>query len=264
MGDWSGFFLRDGVLISYLHMISCMLARWLGERYLKLLDAFHYRVFSLSDACRVLNEGRARVRVVLSELCRRGWAYRLKRGWYVVFSPYVMLIRGGWEGRVRQRVYLPLILSVSTRLIEWLDGGLVSVAIFGSVARGEARPNSDLDVLVVAEGMPEEYSRRVDIAVSALDPLKDLKIWLWENAGIYCNVELLMLAVEEARRFQPVYLDMVHSSIIVYDRGGFLRGVLERLAERLRELGAERIELPGGRWFWRLKPEVERGEVIEI
>ena len=247
-----------------MHIISYMLAKWLGERYIKLLGAFHYRVFSLGDACRVLNEDRARVRVVLSELCRHGWACRLKRGWYVVFSPYVMLIRGDWEDKVRQRVYLPLILMVSTRLIEWLNGNLVSIAVFGSVARGEARPNSDLDVLVVADGMPEGYSERVTIAVSILDPLKNLKIWLWKNMGIYCNVDLLMLTVDEARQFQPVYLDMVYNSIIICDRNNFLRDVLGKLSNRLEELRAERVELPGGKWFWRLKPKVERGEVVEV
>jgi len=241
-----------------------MLAKWLSKRYVKLLNSFYYRVFSLNDACKVLNEDKARVRVILSELCRCGWAYRLKRGWYVLFSPYVMLVRGKWENNVKQRVYLPLILMVSTRLIEWLNGNLISIAIFGSVARGEARPNSDLDVLVVASNVPENYSERVRMAIDILDPLKDLKIWLWKNVRIYCNVDLLVLTINEAMRFQPVYLDMVHSSIIVYDRNSFLRNVLRRLSNRLEKLRAEYVKLPNGRWFWKLKPEVKRGEVIEI
>jgi len=241
-----------------------MLAKWLSERYVKLLNSFYYRVFSLDEVCKVLNEDKARIRVILSELCKRGWAYRLKRGWYIVFSPYVMLIRVAWKDYIKQHVYLPLIIMVATRLIEWLDGSLVSIAIFGSVARGEARPNSDLDVLVIAENMPENYSERVRIAIDILDPLKDLKIWLWKNVGIYCNVNLLMLTTNEARQFQPIYLDMIYNSIIIYDRDDFLRNILKRLSNRLKKLGAECIKLPDGRWFWRLKPEVKRGEVIEI
>lgn len=57
---------------------------------------------------------------------------------------------------------------------------------------------------------------------------------------------------------------MVLSSIIVYDRGGFLGEVLGRVRSKLEELGAERVDLPRGGWFWRLKRRVERGEVVEL
>lgn len=241
-----------------------MLAEWLFTRYIQLLQVFYYRVFSLDDACKILKENKARVRVILSELCKRGWIYRLRRGFYLILSPYVMLIRGDWEKKVKQRIYLPLILSVSTRLIELFNDNLISIVIFGSVARGEARPNSDLDVLVIAKNIPEKYSKRIDLVIYALESLKELKVWLWENEGIYCNVELLILNTDEAKCFQPIYLDMIYDSIIVYDKNDFFKNILREFTKKLKEIGAERVELPGGKWFWRLKPEIKRGEVIEL
>ncbi|GEM_PF-3892372 len=83
-----------------------------------------------------MGEEKSRVRVVLSELSRLGWIFRLKRGWYASFDPYIALVRGDWKNLVKQHVYLPLILSVSTRLLECFNGDLISIAIFGSVARG--------------------------------------------------------------------------------------------------------------------------------
>jgi len=240
------------------------LPEWLGLRYLRLFTIFNYRVFSLNDACRVLRESRERVRVVLSELYKRGWILRLERGYYFALSPYAQLVRGEWEKKIKQSVYLPLILALSSRLFEWLNGDLISIAVFGSVARGEAKPWSDLDVLLVSERFPESYSERVEIAVDIIDPIRYLKLWLWRSKGVYCNIELLMLTREEAAITQPVYLDMVFDSIIVYDKDGFLKGVLERLMSRLRELESERVKLPSGKWFWRLKPRVEKGEVIEL
>jgi len=256
------------ILISYFLIIYYMfmnwLPEWLGSRYFKLLEVFNYRVFSVNDACRVLGESKVRVRVILSELYRRGWVIRLERGYYFILSPYAYFVRGEWEEKVKQKVYLPLILALSTRLFEWLDDDLVSIAVFGSVARGEARSLSDLDVVLVSKRFPKSYSERVRVAVNVIDPIRHLKLWLWNKRGVYCNIELLMLSMEEATLTQPVYLDMIFDSIIVYDRNRFLSNVLERVRSKMESLGAERVELPSGKWFWRLKPRVERGEVIEL
>lgn len=41
-----------------------------------------------------------------------------------------------------------------------LGDALVSVVLFGSVARGEAREESDIDVLVIADGFPRSLRER--------------------------------------------------------------------------------------------------------
>ena len=73
-----------------------------------------------------------------------------------------------------------------------------------------------------------------------------------------------MLNINEAKLFQPVYLDIIYDSIIVYDKDRFFKCLLEKFSNRLKELEAERVKLPYGKWFWRLKPDIKRGEVIEF
>jgi hypothetical protein len=61
----------------------------------------------------------------------------------------------------------------------------------------------------------------------------------------------------------PLFLDMVDDARILYDPDGVLARRLERLRERLRQLGARRIWL-GNAWYWDLKPDFKPGDVIEL
>jgi hypothetical protein len=38
---------------------------------------------------------------------------------------------------------------------------------------------------------------------------------------------------------------------------------IEALRSRLKEIGAKKITR-GGRWYWILKPDIKRGEVVKI
>lgn len=56
---------------------------------------------------------------------------------------------------------------------------------------------------------------------------------------------------------------MVEDGVMIYDKEGFLKGVLEQIAERLRELGAKRVWTKKG-WYWVLKPDARLGEEVEV
>ena len=139
---------------------------------------------------------------------------------------------------------------------------LVSVAVFGSVARGTARRDSDIDLLVVADGLPRSIRERVRMylgAEEAIDPLLDRLL----DEGYAITINPIIKSREEAARTSPLYLDMTEDAVILYDRDGFLTSLLARLRQRLRELGAERVWV-GKRWYWRLKRDYVFGEVVEL
>jgi predicted nucleotidyltransferase len=139
-----------------------------------------------------------------------------------------------------------------------LDARLVSLVLFGSVARGDAREDSDVDLLVVAHGYPHSLAER-------RRPLLD--DWARVRAEHdLLNVEwnLVTKTPEEARHRSPLYLDMVEDAIILFDRDEFFASVLAGMRERMRELGSRRVYLPDKSWYWDLKPDFRFGEVVEL
>lgn len=148
------------------------------------------------------------------------------------------------------------------QLAEFLDrlknrfgDGLVTVAVFGSRARGEAHADSDLDLLVVAEGFPKSRLDRqlllLRLARAVSEDFADL-------------IACVPLSPEEASRVQPFYLGMLSGHELLHDRAGFFRAVLERLRRRLGELGSRRLVDEDGYEYWDLKPDWKPGDVVEL
>jgi len=145
---------------------------------------------------------------------------------------------------------------------EVLGENLVSVVLFGSVARGEAHDKSDIDLFIVAEKLPRGAFKRREL----LEPIRahlDSKLEeLWRQ-GIYADFVEIIRTKEEAGRFHPFYLDMTEEAILLYDRDGFFADILERVRKKLQELGAKRKRM-GKAWYWDLKPDYKPGEVIDL
>jgi hypothetical protein len=141
-------------------------------------------------------------------------------------------------------------------------GRLVSVALYGSWARGDARPDSDVDLLIVARDVPAGRFAR-DREISSL--LRQAEERLAESAGGADApiVSAIVKSMEEAAYHSPLYLDMVEDARLLEDQGGFLRGVLEDVRANLGRLGARRIRFGEG-WYWDLKPDYKFGDVIEV
>ncbi|MCX7969587.1 MAG: nucleotidyltransferase domain-containing protein [Armatimonadetes bacterium] len=143
-----------------------------------------------------------------------------------------------------------------------LGNNLLSIALFGSVARGEATETSDIDLFIVCRQLPRGVFKRYELLEPIREELRSDLEKLWKQ-GIYANFTELTFTEEEAKRLRWIYLDMVEDAVILFDRSGFLEGILNALRNRLQELGARREEVNGVR-YWVLKPDWKPGEVIEL
>lgn len=132
---------------------------------------------------------------------------------------------------------------------------LVTVVVFGSRARGTERPESDVDVLVVAEGFAKSRLER---------QLLLLRLAREVSEDFADAVSCVPLTPEEASRVHPFYLGMLSGHERLHDRGGFFEAVLERLRRRLAELGSQRRVDDDGFEYWDLKPDWKPGDVVEL
>jgi len=158
--------------------------------------------------------------------------------------------------------YRVLLKKLLKRLIMKLGNNLVSVVVYGSVARKTTRKNSDIDLLIIADSLPKSRMKRQELFLEIEKPLESMISDLWDK-GFYTDFSPIILSVEEALKIRPIYLDMVEDAIIIYDKNGFFNKILNRLRKRLKELGAKRIWV-GDKWYWMLKPDIKFGEIVEI
>jgi predicted nucleotidyltransferase/DNA-binding HxlR family transcriptional regulator len=167
--------------------------------------------------------------------------------------------------RIPHHHYAPVIRKYCEILKDLLGERLLSIMLFGSVARGDWNRDSDIDILIVAEGWEDKPAWvRIKELRRAKEALEESLEYSEALRAGYCPiVQNYTLSVEEAKRFNRVFLDAVVDGIILYDKDGFLTGVLQSLRKRLVEMGSVRVTLPDKRFYWVLK-DVKAGEVITL
>lgn len=160
--------------------------------------------------------------------------------------------------------YMKLVNEYVNMIKEILSQNLISVCLFGSIARGDFTQESDIDILIVAKNLPEDVGRRHSLLTEAR--LKILLSDIAENLrklGYSITFSEVILTPDEIRRHPPILLDIVEDGIIFYDDNNFLLSVINDVRKRLKELGAKKIRLEHG-WYWLLKHDAKFGEEIVI
>jgi predicted nucleotidyltransferase len=147
--------------------------------------------------------------IVSAEHVGRAYTYRLNRG-HLAAEPIAAL------ARMRQT----FLDRIEQALARW-DPGPVYAAIFGSAARGEMHPGSDIDLLLVR---PDECEPgQWDDLVTALTA--DIAEWTGND------VRVLEFSESEVRRFgtaEPVLADVRDHGLTTAGSSAWLAGILRR------------------------------------
>lgn len=153
-----------------------------------------------------------------------------------------------------------VVTALTQAACDHYGSGLVSLALFGSVARGTMRSDSDMDALIVADSLPKGRLRRVE----QFRPVRERvasAIAASAEAGVQTRLSPVFKTPGEIEAGSPLLLDMTQDARLLVDRGNYLAKQLEALRDRLAHLGARRVWM-GDAWYWDLKPDFVPGEVF--
>ena len=176
--------------------------------------------------------------------------------WFTVSSPRQ---RRRGHGYPELKPLLDLYLG---RVRDRLGESLSAVALYGSVARGQAQAASDVDLFVVHRGP----------RAAVFDAFLHVALQLREHP-LVCELQARKVPTEPYAVFRTeteladtpwLLLDICDHGIILFDPRRVLARKLAGLRLRLRELGSRRVELADGSWYWDLKPDMRPGEVIAL
>ena len=142
-----------------------------------------------------------------------------------------------------------------------LGDDLVAIALFGSVARGQARPYSDLDLYVVTQ-RPSLGDSRLRGMWGRIEASPEYQTLV--RAGYRPTPSPILHTVADLARHPWILLDITHHGVVLYDPESVLERELAAVRGRMAELGSKRVELPDGSWYWDLKPDWRPGEVVDL
>jgi predicted nucleotidyltransferase len=148
------------------------------------------------------------------------------------------------------------------RIIDYYGERMVSLVVFGSYARGEPRLDSDLDLfIVVTSGKWSRLSERTEEFVGNIEQFCDEGLQALFEEGISMEISPIIVTMDEARNFLPLYLDMVSDRLVIADRWGFFAGVMERVRDQMTRWGSRRT-IVSGHWLWEIRPGLKWNEVL--
>jgi len=127
---------------------------------------------------------------------------------------------------------------------EYLGDRLISIILFGSHARGDAKETSDYDLFIIADGLPlKPFQRKLFIR-------KLLQGQFEKRLCIIAKTREEML-----NNFPSLFLDIGLDGIILFDKEDFFKHLQIKIKEIIHQAGLKRKRRNGEfSWEWKNPP----------
>ncbi|HYK93667.1 MAG TPA: nucleotidyltransferase domain-containing protein [Thermoplasmata archaeon] len=166
--------------------------------------------------------------------------------------------------RFRGRTFYPVLALALAGSFQIFGGRLRAIALFGSCARGEETPDSDVDLLLVVDPLPASLMSRIaEISPVAIECRRLLPPGGSGSKATH-SPQFVVLSQAELDGEPSLLLDLTEDAVIFYDAESTLGRVLGRLRGKLKSHGSQRVRPIGESPYWILHPGAAPGEIGEL
>ncbi len=148
--------------------------------------------------------------------------------------------------RIKQEEYFNLIYLFFPHVYRRVKP--LGFAVYGSVARGEANENSDVDILIVSDEFTGSLGKRIEMLLEDI-PDVDMEIDILYDMGIYADLSILPLTSEEAFSIPRILFDIPYDGKIIYERDDYLQKLFNEIRKYHEEKGYVRVEDKDNRYW---------------
>lgn len=165
----------------------------------------------------------------------------------------------------RPVVWEAFLEKIKEASLSFYGKNLLAVVIFGSAARGDFQKGSDLDLLIILREGKDSMGKRIDEFMKIEWGMrKSLEYKMLKEQKLPHRIEPVILDLEEFRKHPPFLLDLITDAKILIDKDDVFSREMDVLKKRLQEVGAKKVILERGRWYWILKPDIKWGEIVGL
>ncbi|TFF88025.1 MAG: nucleotidyltransferase domain-containing protein [Promethearchaeota archaeon] len=239
--------------------------KWIGEKYSVLWINFKEDIFTYNEAKEFLGDYTSNY---LSEMKNCGvlWVFQKKgkKRIYRLVPPRIYIFSYAYNLNLKwllQNSYSNLILKIIHVLKNNLRENLLSVGIFGSLARGEAKSDSDLDLFIIVR----EFKGSVLERTKYLLELKRKEI-VEEELKFLRSYSInprfnFILKTKDELKLNFFTIDISFDMKILYDNA-ILNNYIGKIQGMVKKRGIKRKYMKNGKFY--LDLNIEFGEVFEF
>ncbi|KKK69825.1 hypothetical protein LCGC14_2930150 [marine sediment metagenome] len=140
---------------------------------------------------------------------------------------------------------------------------LISIILFGSVARGKWNNESDIDLFII-------FSNKSSIRTAINNQLKKIisdyerktKLKNSKDNRLFSTIQDISLLLKDLNTFRTIFYDIAMDGIILFDRNQTGFHFLKKIKKRIEEKGLKRVFIKENDYYW--ERNVKFGEIIEL
>lgn len=134
-----------------------------------------------------------------------------------------------------------ILKDVVERIKQKFGENVLSIVLFGSVARGDFTENSDIDLLVIARNLPDNWRDRdeivLELAEIGFEYGRPVHITLADEHEMEASIE----------HGAPLAFGLHDTNRIAFGRDGFFEKLMEKFNDNMKRWGVRKIR--NGEWF---------------